>query len=428
MARESKNNLSVNEYVKKCKALGSTYGLAAIKALLDVLDNPQDKIRVIHVAGTNGKGSTCEFLTNSLVACGYKVGTYTSPQVFDYFERFRINGQNIDKINYDRILGFIVAKACDADIQVSWFELETVLAYQLFYETSCDIAVIEAGCGGSLDATNVTKSPLAVCFTSIGLDHMAILGDTISEIAQNKAGLIKGGSIVASSPQVEDALSVIKEACDKSGATLYQCELKRVNRQVSAYDFCWDDYHFMLKLRGKYQYINSLTSFTLLWALQEEAKLDLDLDKCVKAISNTILAGRFEEIKKGIYIDGGHNEPAILSIKETLAADFTNTAFTFIIGVLQDKAYAKYLPLIADMAERIICISTSISGRELSAGDLADTVSSFYKGDIITCDSIEEAAKYACIYSKENTVLAFGSLSYLNEFKNAVLEVSEYDG
>ena len=205
------------EYIHSTFKFGVKLGLENIKALLDLMDNPHKKLKYVHVAGTNGKGSTVAFISSILIESGYRVGIYTSPYIQRFTERIRVNTDEISKQDLARITSFVRDKV---ESMVSMglnhpteFEIVTAIAFQYFFEKGCDIVVLEVGLGGRFDSTNVIDNPLVSVITTISYDHMDILGDTLSKIAFEKAGIIKDGTHVVLYPQSKDAERVLEEIC-----------------------------------------------------------------------------------------------------------------------------------------------------------------------------------------------------------------------
>ena len=207
------------EYIHRIKWLGSRPGLSRTKELLAKIGNPEKKLKFVHVAGTNGKGSVCAFIASVLQKAGYKTGLYTSPYINVFNERMRINGENIPDADLEKLTDFIRPYADSMADPPTEFEVITAIAFEYFYENECDVVVLEVGMGGELDSTNVIDTPECAVITSIGLDHTKQLGSTLSLVASAKAGIIKGGDVV-SYESTGEAWEVIEKKCEKVGANL----------------------------------------------------------------------------------------------------------------------------------------------------------------------------------------------------------------
>lgn len=221
------------EYIDGLSKYGSELGLDNIKALLTVLDNPQEKLKVIHVAGTNGKGSTIAFMGSILKEAGYKVGKYTSPVVFEYLEKYQINDENISEEAFAGIASKVkmaLEQLEKQGIQPTIFEVETAMAFEYFKDEKCDVVILETGMGGDMDATNVCRKVLASVLVSISLDHTGFLGDTIEKIAYHKAGIIKEGCPVVVMKQQEKVMTVIRKTATKHNATVYEADV--IDRKI----------------------------------------------------------------------------------------------------------------------------------------------------------------------------------------------------
>ena len=423
------------EYIDNLNKFGSVLGLGSIKALLGVLKNPQDDLKVIHVAGTNGKGSTIAFMESILVEAGYKVGKYTSPVVFDYLEKYQINREYISEVNFAK-LSTKLKEALERlkeekDIQPTIFEVETAMAFQYFREEKCDIVLLETGMGGDMDATNVCDKVLASVIVSISLDHMGFLGDTIEEIAYHKAGIIKKGCPVVVMKQTQEVMEVIKKYADEMNAEMHIAD--ETNMQVS--------------LKGQWQQFNAGVAVKVMDIVSKQGYVITD-EHISKGLMNTKWPGRFEKISDNplVIIDGAHNPDAAKSLRATLDMEYKDTKFVYIMGVLGDKDYAEVIKLMVDRAEYIITV-TPPNPRALEAVKLKEAIEE-YNPNVQWTTSIEEAYDIAmdkldelCGKLDKNSdkhshrdsdkdldenvdfaILAFGSLSYLGKFKEVCKE------
>lgn len=453
------NYSEAREYLKNVNKLGSILGLNTIKELLKRLGNPQNELKVVHIAGTNGKGSIMTFVQNILMESGYKVGRYCSPAVFNEREIIRINDEYISEEQSADLLTRIKEK-CDSMYSEGLphptsFEIETAEALMFFKEQNCDIALIECGMGGETDATNVFEKVLCSVIATISLDHTQFLGSTIEEITKVKSGIIKENCPVVMSKQTGEAESVIKKVCKQNNSKLIipteqdfeNVEIDGLTTKVTYKASNNKEYILNLQALGTYQIKNAKTAvevaLVLDKALTEKINICDESDKnngtgmknninnsgnaieknIKKGIEKTVWPGRMEVISKEplIIIDGAHNPGAVLELRKTLDLYFTNKRITFIMGVLSDKDFSKEAEIIADRAERIITITPNNS-RGLDGHKLAETLVK-YNHNVQVADSLKQAAEESIDTIKENRadmILAFGSLSYLGELKQVV--------
>ncbi|WP_370806124.1 bifunctional folylpolyglutamate synthase/dihydrofolate synthase [Eubacterium ventriosum] len=453
------NYSEAREYLKNVNKLGSILGLNTIKELLKRLGNPQNELKVVHIAGTNGKGSIMTFVQNILMESGYKVGRYCSPAVFNEREIIRINDEYISEEQSADLLTRIKEK-CDSMYSEGLphptsFEIETAEALMFFKEQNCDIALIECGMGGETDATNVFEKVLCSVIATISLDHTQFLGSTIEEITKVKSGIIKENCPVVMSKQIVEAESVIKKVCKQNNSKLIipteqdseNVEIDGLTTKVTYKASNNKEYILNLQALGTYQIKNAKTAvevaLVLDKALTEKTNICDESDKnngtgmknninnsgntieknIKKGIEKTVWPGRMEVISKEplIIIDGAHNPGAVLELRKTLDLYFTNKRITFIMGVLSDKDFSKEAEIIADRAERIITITPNNS-RGLDGHKLAETLVK-YNHNVQVADSLKQAAEESIDTIKENRadmILAFGSLSYLGELKQVV--------
>lgn len=453
------NYSEAREYLKNVNKLGSILGLNTIKELLKRLGNPQNELKVVHIAGTNGKGSIMTFVQNILMESGYKVGRYCSPAVFNEREIIRINDEYISEEQSADLLTRIKEK-CDSMYSEGLphptsFEIETAEALMFFKEQNCDIALIECGMGGETDATNVFEKVLCSVIATISLDHTQFLGSTIEEITKVKSGIIKENCPVVMSKQIVEVESVIKKVCKQNNSKLIipteqdseNVEIDGLTTKVTYKASNNKEYILNLQALGTYQIKNAKTAvevaLVLDKALTEKTNICDESDKnngtgmknninnsgntieknIKKGIEKTVWPGRMEVISKEplIIIDGAHNPGAVLELRKTLDLYFTNKRITFIMGVLSDKDFSKEAEIIADRAERIITITPNNS-RGLDGHKLAETLVK-YNHNVQVADSLKQAAEESIDTIKENRadmILAFGSLSYLGELKQVV--------
>ncbi len=415
-------------FLEKARSMGSVPGLDSIRELLKRLSDPQDGLSVIHVAGTNGKGSFCCYLQNVLSASGYRVGVYTSPAVFHERERYAINGVWISEEDYSLEMELLRDICCDMTAEgvphPTIFEIETALAYDYFKRSSCDLVIMETGMGGSLDATNVMESTVCSVITSIGMDHMQFLGDTLSEIAGQKAGIMKAHCKTVSAWQEPQAKEVLCQRAKEVSSDLVFADAGELH--VLSYSPLKYTYRGLLiesGMEGSYQLTNGPLAVETLLCLRKQGYhiTDDDIQKGMKAAS---WPGRMEKIAEHplIYLDGAHNLPAARECKKTIQNKFTNQRITYIMGVLADKDYPGMLSQLLPFADTVITV-TPENPRALPAEILAREVISRGK-HAVAAASFDEAADLA-FETSADVIIALGSLSYLKDIRRPLLKRNE---
>lgn len=415
------NYTQCEEYLEQLNTKGIRPGLDSINALLDYLNNPQDDLKIIHIAGTNGKGSTGCFIVNILKAQGYKVGHFSSPAVFEEREIITVNGRNISQKDYVNLINM----CAESELPFTRFELETAMAYTYFRDKKCDFAVIECGMGGLLDATNVSKENEVSVFTSIGMDHMQYLGDTPEKIAGNKAGIIKkGGSTVICDidPAITKVLTREAEVKENEVYKANPENIISVKYHKDSSVFNYKEYKKLeISMAGTFQPLNAATAIETIYALRDRG-VKISDKAVIGGLHNAIIPGRFEKIlsKPTFIIDGAHNEPASRKLRSTIESLYKDKKLLFIIGVLKDKEYDKVIENTCDLAWQIITVTSPNRARALPAYELAKTVSKV-NNNVTSADSVEEAVELSLMLADKDTVIiAFGSLSYLNKVRETV--------
>ncbi len=318
-------------------------GLERILKILNLLHNPQDKIKIIHVAGTNGKGSVCAISAEILKQAGYKTALYTSPHLFSYTERFKINGVDISQDDFSKYVSDVETLAVENDIDLSEFEILTAVAYKYFCDNNVEIAVMETGLGGRFDATNVVKNPLVTAITSISIDHKDRLGDTIEKIAFEKGGILKKDCPVAINSDNAGKTVINRIAKEKKCDVLYaktNVDIKFVNGINYA---VFESEQFEFSLWGLHQRQNLSLVLEIIKILKKKGFI-ISQNALKIALKTVFLPARFQCIKdKKIIIDGSHNNGASLQLRKNLDYYFPNQNFSWIFGCLTTKEYDKVL-------------------------------------------------------------------------------------
>lgn len=402
------------DYMESVGFFGSKPGLERIERLCSALGEPQEKLRYIHIAGTNGKGSCAAMLASILKAAGYRTGLYTSPYLFRFNERMQINGEQIP----DEALADIVSRIkplADAmeDDHPTEFELMTAAAFLWFAEEKCDIVVLETGLGGRFDATNIIKAPEVSVIMNIGLDHTGVLGDTVEKIAFEKAGIIKKGRPCVCYGQTEGVTRVIKEQCAFIGSELTVSDFSALEQIFDSLDgqaFAYKGKSYALPLLGEHQMKNAAVVIDCVEKMRELG-WDISPDALERGLYAVSWPARFEVVSDEPYfvVDGGHNPQCAQTVRDNLLRYFADKRRVLLIGVLADKDYEGLARILDEAADMYVCVSPE-SERALSAAELAEKLAAFGK-EVLYFDSIEEgveAAKEAA--SDDGMVCAVGSL------------------
>lgn len=378
------------KYITEVGNFGSNYGLERTYKLLEHLGNPERDLKLIHIAGTNGKGSTTSMITEILMGEGYKVGMYTSPFIEEFEERIQINRNNIPKESL-AILMDEIKVAVDKVIEAGYnhpteFEIITVLMLLYFKKENIDFGVIEVGLGGTLDSTNVIK-PIIQVITSISFDHTNLLGNTLEKIAREKAGIIKRGIPTVIYPQQEEVLKVIKNKCFEMDSELYianneNLKFKNIVNLDKPYQLLKynNEIDILLPLLGEHQIINLSVAMQAIEVLNNKNIIDISIANIVKSIKNVSWKGRLEVLSNNPYvvIDGAHNIQGIKTLSRNIKKYFKYENLYLILGILADKDVEEMIKIITPMAKKVYSVTPNSIRGEL-AESLKDEVSKFNK-------------------------------------------------
>lgn len=419
------------EYVEYLQRYGSVPGLQNMQRLCERLDNPQEGLKFVHIAGTNGKGSVLAYVSTVLQTAGYKVGRYISPAILDYRERFQIGGRLIAKTELCRYLERIkeIAEQMVAEglTHPTPFEIETAIAFLYFLDKKCDIVVLETGLGGSLDATNIINTTVCAVFASISMDHMAVLGDSIEKIAKQKAGIIKDKCRIVTCRQKDEVMQVIANAAGERGCSLTIADSGKaahIKYGLGKQHFSYGGYKKLeITMSGRFQIDNAVLALEVVNALRSEG-FRVSEKQLRTGLMQTTWPGRFSIIgKKPLFIaDGAHNEDAAKRLAESLRLYFTNKRIIYIMGVLADKEYNKIIQATYELAQHIITVKPPHNARALDGYELAHAVKE-YHNSVTVADSLMEAAEMSYLLAGKDTntvIIAFGSLSFLGELIHIV--------
>ncbi len=363
------------EYIHSVVWQGSRPGLERITELCRQIDDPQDSLRFIHVAGTNGKGSTCSMLASVLREAGYCVGMFTSPYVKQFNERMQVDGKPISNGELADIVGYISAFADKMEDKPTEFELITAVGFEFFRRRGCDVVVLEVGMGGRLDSTNIIKKPLVSVITGISLDHTQYLGNTVAEIAREKAGIIKRGVPVVFGGNNSSALSVIRDAADKMGAELTVCnrasvEVKSATLEGSVFSYRKKS-GYKIGLLGSYQPYNAAMVIDVVSILNERG-FAVPREALLSGLAAAKWHARFELLSLDpiIIYDGGHNIEGVTACRESIERYFPKEKVNILCGVMADKDYGEMIKIIAPTAARVFAVKPA-NPRALDAKTLA---------------------------------------------------------
>jgi dihydrofolate synthase/folylpolyglutamate synthase len=418
------------EYIDSLAVFGSRPGMERIEALVHALGDPQKKMHFIHVAGTNGKGSVCTALSCILSDSGYKTGLFTSPFVVDFRERFRINGEYISEEDFARIctrIRPIAEKNAESGLQPTEFEVLTAAAFEYFLEKKCDVVVLETGLGGLLDSTNIIDTPDVSVITSVSFDHMKVLGSTIEQIAQQKAGIIKkNGRTVTGADQDKKAMNVIREKAAGVNSELYISdpgEITVLSKSIKGTEIDSVYGHMTLHLLGDHQISNLAVSLAAVKAARD-AGYDIPDSAVVSGVSRACVPARFEILSEAplVILDGGHNADGARVLSQTLKELAGEKHTIVIIGMMADKEYDKALSYIAPLADTVITTTPS-NPRALSAKELAEHASVYCKDTIAIDEPVVAYAHAKSCAAPSDCILICGSLYLASDIRPACLDI-----
>ena len=422
------------QFIHESHKFGMRLGLDNIKKLLELLGDPQNNLKIIHVAGTNGKGSTCSFISSILKESGYKVGLYTSPFLETFTERIRVNGENISEEEVGKIVSLIKEKI---EIMVSEgysypteFEIVTAMAFYYYNQEKVDFVALEVGLGGRYDATNVIDKPVVSAITSISLDHTGILGDTLAKIAFEKGGIIKENCPTIVYPQQEEASEVIKNICAEKKSKYIECDFKNIeikssniNSQIYNCNINGKELRDLeIKLIGAHQIKNSIVALNVIEYLNSIKITNISEENIRKGLLETKWPGRIEKISENpmFIIDGAHNEEGAKSLANSIDKYFENKNKILVIGMLEDKDIESVLDLLIPKFNKVIT-TTPDNPRAIDANKLKEKIERY--NIEVTCEpNIKEAVDYALkISNKDDVIISAGSLYMIGNVRTIIV-------
>lgn len=415
------------EYIHSVFWKGSIPGLERISELLEKMGNPQDCLKYVHIAGTNGKGSTAAMTASILRKAGYRTGLYTSPYIYRFHERIQIDGEQISDEDLIAVTEYVKPLADSMAQQPTEFELVCAIAFEYFKRKACDIVVLEVGMGGEFDATNVIKAPEVAVITNIGLDHTDVLGSTLEEIALTKSGVFKEGGnavIYRGTPSVE---AVFEDVCAKKNVSLKKADfdslvLRDHGLEGQTFD-CGNRKNIQLPLLGDHQLHNASVVLSVADTLIEKG-WNITEENIYDGIRDVSWPGRFDIVSRDplFIIDGGHNPQCIEALVKNIQDYLQDKKVIALTGVLADKDYGDMYKPVMPLVAEFVCI-TPDNPRKMEAADLAKYLEAA-GAKATACENTHAGVKKAIeLAGKEGVILCFGSLYSIGAIHDALVEV-----
>ena len=425
-------------YIEETPKFTTKNKLSHTKECLERLGNPEKKFKVIHVAGTNGKGSTCAFLTSIFREAGYSCGLFTSPHLVVINERFQINEKNIDNqafmSAFEKVKALADELVAEGSYHPTYFEMLFLMGMVIFAEAGVDYVMLETGLGGRLDATTAVEDPVACVVTSISFDHMQYLGNTIAEIAGEKAGIIVPGVPVIYDGNNPEAAQVIRKQAEALGSPYY--EVKKENTEIlrntsAGIDFCMENEYygntaFSIPFIAGYQVMNAALALKTAEVIKDV--VNLPKDAVLRGLRETRWQGRMETVLPGVIVDGAHNEDGVEKFVETAEHFQKDYPLTLLFSAVDDKDYTDMIRTVAGRIRFQHVIVTQVGGyRKVPAEQLADI---FRKEGCLcaeSCEDVESSFRRALEYrGKEGMLFCVGSLYLVGEIKAIIQKMTEH--
>lgn len=418
------------QYIESTARFGAKLSLEKMQRLCALLGNPQDNPHVVHVAGTNGKGSTTAMIAEVLQAAGYKAGRYTSPYIEDVRDGMRINSVPISGAALADTTAQVREKALEMDQDgnhPTQFEIETAIAFLWFAQSGCDFVVLETGLGGRLDATNVVRQPLVTVITSISMDHMAYLGNTLERIAAEKCGILKPNGVTVSYPlQQEPVLQVIRQFAAAQNNRLRLPDLTALQEQQLSLDgnrITYRGLDVMIPLPGRHQVYNAITALEAVAALREHYGFQISDQAIREGIQRTTMPLRQEILCRQplILVDGAHNRDGAQTLADSIRRNLSGRRIITVMGMLADKEYKPSIGMIASLSQHFIAVEPQ-SPRALPAADAA-AVAAQHCSWVVTAADYPAALRQALALAGEDGVIILcGSLYLAEPMRRIVLQ------
>jgi len=413
-----------NRYLSGLSKFGIRLRLEHTERLLKLLGNPEKRLKCIHVAGTNGKGSVCAFLNSILIESGFRVGLYTSPHFYTLNERIKVNNKRISDRELARLTGIVkpfADKVSKEMGELTFFEVTTAMAFLYFAERSTDFVVLETGLGGRLDATNVVN-PLISVITNVSRDHTELLGSNIEKIAREKAAIIKKNGLVVTATSGE-ALEVVEKTCRAKDAVL--CVVgdevlvehlsSALSRQTFNLSFFGNSYKFSIRLLGRHQLTNAAIAFSVIEMLKTFHKVEVAKKAVKKGLLEARIPCRLELVQKKplVFLDGAHNPGGVQTLSEALE-EFSHKNLFLVFGCSYNKEYKKMIPMLAKKASCVFATETKLA-KPLEAVRLAGEFRKYMKEVVVEKDVKTAVKKAVSKASKKDLVVVTGSLYVVGE-------------
>lgn len=422
--------MNIDAYLSHFDKFTKDPTLEAMEYIMSRFDNPHKKVKCIHIAGTNGKGSVCEMINNCLIKAKYKVGKFISPHLITFNDGICINNEQIQDKEVEEIL-IPLSKVVEEynsthEIPVKWFEVITSLAFIYFQKKQCDFAVIETGLGGTTDCTNIV-APIVSVITTIGYDHMNILGNTLNEISRHKAGIIKKNSetVFINQPEVVD---IVKEKCKKEKNTLHLIKTEDIeNYEYNEYfqNFDYKQYkNIEINLKGKVQTLNAAEALETIDILKQRG-YNIDETAIRDGLKTIVHKARMEKLVNNpcIIFDGGHNENAIRNLKQNIEQYYKNKKRVYIISILQTKDYNTIIKELSEDNEAVFYFTNGVQDRPyVPAKTLKEEAIKYIEEERVNARNLEEAIKETKEKYKDRTIFIIGSF-YV--YKNVIEALKE---
>ncbi len=424
------------DYIMSRRKFQKSSSHERIERLLELLGNPENKLKFVHVAGTNGKGSVSTAMSYILKNAGYKTGLFTSPYIIEFGERIQVNNRFISHSDIASLTAVIKEKIDlmeNEELYPTVFEVTTSLAFLYFAKEGCDIVFLECGIGGEHDSTNVIPAPLECIFASISLDHTEMLGSTVEKIAEEKSGIIKKDALIVSYPadgeslgyipQSEEAVRVLKEKCDKVGCELFLPEGNKaelIKSDIFGSEFSYDNLNIETRLSGAHQIANMITVITAARLLRRKG-FDIKDENIVSGIYDFTIPGRMQAVsqKPLIILDGGHNEGCMKALKAMIVKNLSGRKITLLMSFMKDKDYETALKIIAPLCDNIVFTLT-----DSIRGETPETLSAKAAGycKSIECEKNVRAAfdKALSLTSDSDALIVAGSFYLVSEVRKFI--------
>ena len=409
--KEKKDILNISKDIKTFN------GKENVRPVLEYFDNPQDKLKTIHIAGTNGKGSVSNFINNILIENGFKVGLFTSPAIYEVNDRLKINNENIKNDELINDYEEIIRASEKLNIELHEFDIATIMAFLYFYRNNCDFAVIEVGIGGKIDSTNIIKKPILSIICKIGIDHINIFGNNIEDIAREKAGIIKEDSSTIIYEQSEKIMNIVKEKALKKNNNIIIPDFNSIEIEsisLNSIIYIYKKNRIEIKMTSKVQVYNSILAYEAAIYLKEIG-YKLEDKNILKGLINTKMAGRFQKINENplVILDGAHNVESVKALNDTLKTDFPNEKFVFVTGFFEDKEYMKLVEIVAPLAYAFIACELD-DDRSVKGFELANFIGLF-SDRVEFGGNVKDCLRIALREYSDRKIVVFGSLSLIKD-------------